>query len=241
MPTPMRRIALVVVAALAALAVAGCSGADAQRAEELLEQSNRALADVTSYGFAGRLWVEGSGIELVLVMRGGGTTKGKGASFVDVRAEGIPGFPPVSVVTRGRTLWVRAGGSWTRAPLPDGQPSGLEQFDLSPYVKDVSVGEGPVLAGEPTAKITGVVDTAQLLTGFLGQVGGISGGGMSLPDVSEAFGDTRVVLYVSETTQLPLRALVDMSAEAAGERVELHMDFALSHFDEPVKVPNPGA
>jgi hypothetical protein len=39
----MRRIGLLVLAAVAALAVTGCSGADAQRADELLQQSDQAL------------------------------------------------------------------------------------------------------------------------------------------------------------------------------------------------------
>lgn len=237
----MRRIALIVVTAVSAVALAGCSGADAQRAQELLQQSDQALAGVESFTFAGRLWLEGpDGLNATLVMSGGGNTKDGGSSFFTMSAEGLAGFPPVTVVTRGQTLWTRAAGEWTKTTLPAGQATGLEQFDLSAYVTDVAVAEGPVIEGEPTAKITGVIDTDGLMEGMLAQLGGLSGGDASLPDLSGNFGDTRVVLYLSETTHLPLRGLVDLSIEAAGKRVEMHMDFALSGFDEPVKIPRPG-
>jgi hypothetical protein len=39
--------------------------------------------------------------------------------------------------------------------------------------------------------------------------------------------DTRLVLYLSETTHLPARGLIDVAMEAEGERVEMRMDFAL--------------
>ncbi|MGH3035095.1 MAG: hypothetical protein ACRDON_11175 [Gaiellaceae bacterium] len=238
----MRRFALFLTLALSAVALAGCAGADAQRAEELLRLSDQALSEAKSFRFAGRLWLVGpDGQKMTIVMSGGGNAKHGGSSFVNMRADGIPGFPEVSVVTRGGTAWIRAGGAWTRTRVPEGQAAGLEQFDFSPYVKDVSVQEGLVIDGEPTAKVTGVLDTTELLEGFLSQLGGLPGTGASLPGVSEAFDDTRVVLYISETSYVPKRALIDMAAKAAGERIEMHMDFAITGVNEPVRVPVPSA
>jgi hypothetical protein len=125
--------------------------------------------------------------------------------------------------------------------VPEGQATGPEQFDFSPYVKDVSVQEGLVLDGEPTAKVTGVLDTTELLQAFLSGLGGVPGTGASLPDMSEAFEDTRVVLYISETSYVPRRALIDMAAEAADERIEMHMDLAITGVNQPVRVPVPSA
>lgn len=237
----MRRIALLLLAVVSAVALTGCSGADAERARQLLQQSDQALAGVKSFRFAGRLWMKGpDGEEITLVLTGGGNQADGGSMFLDMRAEGVPGFPSIGVVMRGPTLWMRAGGEWRKESVPAGQPTGVEQFDLTPYVKAVAVDDGPVIEGEPTAKITGVIDTAQLMQGMLGQLGGFPGtGGTALPELTESFGDTRVVLYVSETTHLPLRALIDLSVEAAGESVEMHLDFALSGFNEPVKIPKP--
>jgi hypothetical protein len=48
------------------------------------------------------------------------------------------------------------------------------------------------------------------------------------------------VLYVSETSHLPLRTLVDMSFEQGGESAEMHFDFAITNVDEPVAIPHPG-
>lgn len=236
----MRRTGVAFVALLAALALAGCSGAEAQRAQELLRQSEAAMEKLEAFRFAGRMWVEADGLELTLVMRGGGSTKPGGASYVTMRADGIPGFPETTVVTRGDRTWMKAGGSWTAMPVPPGQAqaSALQGFNLAPYIEDVSVAQGVLIEGEPTSKITGVVDTGGVFEGVLGELGSLPEGGASLPDVSEAFEDTRVVLYISERSHLPVRGLVDMGIEVRGERADLHFDFALEPAKR-VRVPIP--
>lgn len=238
----MRRLGPLVLVALSALAVAGCSGADAQRAQELLQQSDQALQALKSYHFAGRLWVESDAGDVTLVMRGGGNTRRGGASFVTMRAEGIPGFPEVTVVQQARTLWIRTGGAWTRTQSPPGRPGGLDQFDLGPYVTDVSVDEDAVVNGEAADKVTGVLDTTAMFESLLSGLGGTPPtGSVQLDQVAEALGDTRVVLYISKTTHLPVRTLVDMSIEAEGEKADLHLDFALEPAQRPVRIPVPTA
>jgi hypothetical protein len=232
----MRRVALLY--ALAALLPLGCAGEEGQRAQELLAQSDQALAEVTSMRFSGRIWMETPLGDFTFVMSGAGTTTGGGASYVTMHSPDVPEFPETSVVVRGQTAWVQAGGRWQRMPVPPPQSAaGIEQFDFTPYVEDVDVDDGHDVAGEPAVKVTGVLDTAALVNGVFGQLGALPGG--AVPDISETFSDTRVVLYLSETSHLPLRTLVDLSVEAAGERVDMHMDFALSGFDEPVRIPRP--
>jgi hypothetical protein len=217
----------------------GCAGAEGQRAQELLTQADQALAKVESFRFAGRLWMETPAGEFTFVMRGGGNPKQGGSSFVVMQAPDVPEFPQVTVVTRGQKSWVKAGGPWQRLPVPPGQATGIEQFDFTPYVKDVSVEDGAEAGGEPAVKITGVLDTSGLVQGVLGQLGAASGG--AVPGLSDGLGDTRVVFYVSEVSHLPLRTLVDVSMKTAGEKVTLHLDFAITNVNEPVTVPGPGA
>jgi hypothetical protein len=236
----MRRLGLVAVAMLAAVSLSSCSGADADRAQELLGQSDQALRGLKSYRFAGRLWIDTDAGDFSFVMRGGGNTRGDRASFLTMRSDDVPGFPEMTVVQEGRTIWIRAGGSWTRTEAPAGQPTGLDQFDFSAYVKNVSVDEDAMVDGQPAAKVTGVLDTTGIIEGLFASLSGATGGaGLPLDQIASSFGDTRVVLYVSDETQLPLRTLVDMSIEAEGERAELHLDFALEPAKRRVRIPLP--
>ena len=236
----MRSIALALTAVLAVCAFAGCSGAEAQRAQELLQQSNQALLEVQSFRFAGRMTMTGpDGVgEISLAMRGAATQKGAGASYLTMHAQGIPGFPEMTVVVRGQRAWLGTSGSWTPMPVPPGQTSAAAQLDFTPYVEDVQVESGPLLEGEPTVKIVGVLDTAAFAQGMLGQLGSLSGTGSALlPDMSDVFEDTRIVLYLSEMTHLPLRGLVDMAMDVEGERLEMHLDFSMKGYDKPVRIP----
>lgn len=233
----MRRVAPLLALVLAAALPLGCAGADGERAQELLAQSDMALAEVESFRLAGRMWMETPVGDFTFVLRGGGNSRNGGSSFVTMSAEDVPGFPGVTVVTRGETAWVQAGGRWEHTQIPAGQATGIEQFDFTPYVKDVDVEDGHEVAGEPAVKVTGVFDTAGLVSGVFSQLGSAPGG--ALPDLSENLGDTRVVIYISEVSHLPLRTLLDLSIDAGGEHVELHMDFAMSGVNEPVKIPGP--
>ena len=171
-------------------------------------------------------------------MTGAGRHTGTPASIVTMRADGIPGFP-LSVVTRGEDVWTKMGDSaWVRSVAPAGQATGLEQFDFTPYVTDVDVEEGQQIAGEPAVKLTGVLDTNAMVEGMLGQFGPLMGGG-DMSQVLDGLGDTRVVLYVSERSHLPLHTLVDMTIEAGGQSADMHLDFTIAGVNEPVKIPQP--
>jgi hypothetical protein len=235
----MRRSALAVLLLLAALAPVGCAGADGQRAQELLAESDRALAQVESFRFAGRMTMATSLGEFVFVLRGGGDAQPGGAFFVTMEAPDVPEFPEMTVVVRGDEAWMKSDGGWQALPAPPAQASGIEQFDLVQYVKDVELDEGAEVAGEPAVKITGVIDTAGLFDGLLGQLGGLGGG--PLPDLSEMLGDTRAVIYLSQESHLPLRMLLDLEMSAAGETVTMKLDYAITNVNEPVEVPDPRA
>jgi hypothetical protein len=57
----------------------------------------------------------------------------------------------------------------------------------------------------------------------------------------QRLGDTRVVLYISERSHLPLHTLVDMTIEAGGQSADMHLDFTITGVNEPVKIPQPRA
>jgi hypothetical protein len=238
----MRRIGLLALAVVSALALTGCSGTDAKRAQELLSQSDHALQGLKSYRFAGRIWIESDAADFSLVMRGGGNTARGGPSFLIMRSDDLPGFPEVTLVQQGHMTWVRAGGAWQRTEALAGQPTGLQQFDFSPYVKDVTVDEDAMVDGEPAVKMTGVLDTTSMVEGVFASLGGASGtAGLPFDQLANSFEDTRVVLYLSEATHLPVRTLVDMSVDAEGQKVKIHLDFALEPAKRRVRIPVPTA
>jgi hypothetical protein len=100
-------------------------------------------------------------------------------------------------------------------------------------VKDVEVEHAKLIDGQPMVKISGVIDTA-VRQGALADVTGAEGSGI---DLSKALGDTRVVLYISESRHLPMRGLVDVPIEVAGEKIELHLDFAYTSYDTRIDFP----
>jgi hypothetical protein len=236
----MRRVALLAALLLATLGVAGCAGEDGQRAQELLRQSNQAMARVDTFRFSGRMTMEMQTGSFTFTMTGAGRQSGTPAAVVTMNADGIPGFP-MSVVTRGEVVWTKMGDSgWVRSTAPAGPATGLEQFDFTPYVKDVDVEEGQQIAGEPAVKLSGVLDTSAMVEGMLGQFGPLLGGG-DMSQVLDGLGDTRVVIYVSESSQLPLHTLVDMTIEAGGQSADMHLDFTIAGVNQPVKIPQPRA
>lgn len=240
----MRRIVLLVLVALATAVSAGCSGVDAQKAQTILDQSTAAMADVKSVSFAMRMWTSGApdGTDFTVLMHGGGYEKGRrsGEAYVTLSSTNVPGLGSMTVVTHRDVLWVKAGGRWARLPVPAGQPAAdpLAGFDLTRYVTDVRVDEGKAVDGEPMDKITGIIDTSAALSGVFATLGGT--GGPDLANASDILGDIRAVLYVSETTHLPMRTLVDLPMQVAGQKIVMHMDLVLTGVNKPVPIPSVG-
>jgi hypothetical protein len=240
----MRRMLVLALLAVAFAVPAGCSGVDAQKAQTILDQSTTAMANVKSVSFAMRMWTSGGpdGTDFTVVMHGGGYEKGKraGDAYVSMSSSDVPGFGAMTVVVHGDTLWVKAGGRWERVPSPAGQGAAdpLAGFDLTRYVTDVRVDEGVMVNGEPMDRITGVVDTSAALDGILGTLGGTGAAGFGA--AADIFGDIRAVLYVSESTHLPMRTLVDLPMNIAGERIVVHMDLVITGIDKPVDIPSVG-
>jgi hypothetical protein len=232
----MRRgLALLLVTAVAAVA-AGCSGADAQEAQQLLEQSNAAFAEVRSATFTARLRMTGGPQEFDMTMSGGGYAKGRhaGEFYVVATSDTLPFRELTAVSKSGRVSMTVDGTSLGTVPVPQQNDNPIQLVDLSQYVKDVTVEHGKLIDGESMAKISGVIDTAGLAKGSLANMTGMGESGL---DLSKALGDTRIVLYVSESTHLPMRGLVDVPIEVAGQKIEMHLDFAYTSYDTRVDFP----
>ena len=236
----MRRV-VVLVALLALIAgAAGCSGRDAREAQTLLAQSEAAVAEIRSATFSAKLWTEGGPQQLSFTMSGGAYAKGKHAGdFYVIVSSSEDFFDDIVLVQRAGKMSASMGGQVVSAPIPATSPDqsfGLVQLD--PYVKDVDVEHGKIVDGESTTSISGVVDMEAFLEGSLGAIPELAGLGDAGFDGAEAFGDTRAVFYISDSTYLPVRALVDLPIDVLGEEVVLHMDFAYTSFNKRLTFPN---
>jgi hypothetical protein len=228
-----RALALLCLTVLAATA-SGCSGADATEAQALLTQADTAFAQVRSTTFTARLTMTADSQEFGMTMKGGGYVNGKRAGdyYLVATAENLP-FGDLAVTKKsGRVSVTMDGSPVANASAPADDQSPLQAADFSQYVKDVKVEHGRIIDGQSMVKITGVIDTAGLAKGLLGGVA--TGSGL---DFSDALNDTRVVVYLSEATHLPMRRLIDMSIELYGEKVEMHLDFAYTSYNERVEFP----
>ena len=112
------------------------------------------------------------------------------------------------------------------APVNEAAAEPLAGFNITKYVTDVRVEEGVTVGDEPMDRITGVIDTSAALNGILGTLGGT--GASDLDNASDILGDIRAVLYVSQTTHLPMRTLVDMPMKIAGQTIVMHIDLVIT-------------
>jgi hypothetical protein len=234
----MRRIlAFLLLTAVAAVAP-GCSGADVEEAQALLVQSNAAFAEVRSATFTARMSLTGGPQELSMTMSGGGYAHGKRAGdFYVLATSDSLGFGDLVLVSRsGRVSMSVDGHPVGEVPLPNTTAENpIQLVDFSQYVKDVNVEHGKLIDGEPMTKLTGVIDTAGLAKGALADVTGAGGDGL---DLSKSLGDTRIVIYLSEATHLPMRGLVDVPMDVAGDKIVMHLDFAYTSYDQKVEFPS---
>ena len=230
-----RAFALLLLAAAVALAPA-CSGPDAQEAQSLLAQSDAAFANIRSATFTARMTLIGGPQNLTLTMNGGGYAKGRHAGdfYLLATAENLPFKDFVVVKRSGRASMSVDGSVVSDVALPASADNPLQVIDFTDYVKNVRVEHGKLIDGEPMAKVSGVIDTPGLVHGALGD---LSGAGSDALDLSSALGDTHVVLYFSEATHLPTRGLVDLALKAGDQKIDMHLDFAYTSYDETVEFP----
>jgi hypothetical protein len=231
----MLRFLALFLATAAATVAAGCAGRDAQVAQQLIAESQAAFDSVRSATFTARLTMTGGPEELTLSMSGGGYARGKRAGdiYMLATADNLA-FDELALIRRSGRVVVRLDGR-SLGDVPLGEDSGqnpLEVVDFADYVKDVSVEHGKEIDGDAMVKLSGLIDTAALAHGALA---GLAGAGDF--DLSEALGDTHVVLYLSEASHLPMRGVIDVPMNFAGEKIEMHLDFAYTSYNKKVVFP----
>jgi len=172
-----------------------------------------------------------------MTLSGGGYAHGRRAGdFYMLATSDSLGFHDLVLVNRsGRVSMSVDGHPVGEVPLPNTTAKNpIQLVDFSQYVKDVGVEHGKLIDGQLMTKLTGVIDTAGLAKGALADVTGAGGDGL---DLSKSLGDTRIALYLSEATHLPMRGLVDVPMDVAGQKIAMHLDFAYTSYDQRVEFP----
>jgi hypothetical protein len=228
---------------------AACTGADASRAQALLQQAQAAQQSIRSEGFIMQLSVEADGRSGGLAIRGGAQLKGANAG--DFYLTGHPtgalaaqaAQSDFTVVRRGSTITVRTPAGTRTMPVPQVQSRlGMVQdparfLDLARYVKSVSVGSTK-LDGAPADRIVGKIDTSKLL----GSLGGQDRSGLAqqlLHRLGVRFGDIDAVLFLARDTHLVRVMFVDMNIGAGGRNVHIHLSIVPNDINRPVDFPTP--
>jgi hypothetical protein len=244
----MRRLGVVLLLAFG-LVAAGCSGAEGQRAQQLLEQAQAAERNVRSATFDVEVNATFDGQKVGMSLRGGGYTKGAraGDMFIEAKASGALGGFDFGVISQGDQAYLNMNGTWRRMPRPasmtvqtSGDLGSAAFLQLARYVKKVNVLEHQLFNGEPTSTISGTVDTAGLVAAMAKLNGVTELAGDSAPDLSQLadhLGDTRATILISERTHLVAGAVVSLSLEAQGKKVDLQLIYRLSDVNKPVQFP----
>jgi hypothetical protein len=246
----MRRLTcLLALASLPALA-AGCTGADASRAQALLQQAQAAQQSVRSEGFVMQLSVAAEGRSGGLAIRGGAQLKGANAGDFYLTGQPTGSLAAqaaqfnFTVVRRGSTITVRTPAGTRTMPISQAQSRlgmGVQDLttflDLARYVKSVSV-SSTKLDGAPSDRIAGKIDTSKLLT----SLGGHDNSGLAqqlLRRLGVRFGDVDAVLFLARDTHLVRVMLADMNIRAGGHNVHIHLSIVPNGVNRPVDFPTP--
>ena len=226
--------------ALAALplALAACTGADAQKAEDLLAQSRAAQQSVRSENFNMNVTIDAAGKSVQLGATGGAVLKGVGAgNFYAVMNTTLPNEAPTNIVMvkRGQSFTMTTNGVTRTVPMPANfkatAPTGFDPNSLTQYVKDVSVSTVNV-NGESEDEIVGTIDGDALLSNLGGAYKGL------LKGFGASVGDIKVTMLFSSDTHLLETALVDMTMHIAKQSMHMSLSYAVTSVNKPVTFPS---
>jgi hypothetical protein len=232
------RLLLVLLALIPLPLVAtACTGADAQKAQDLLAQSRVAAQSVSSEGFTMKVSMDAVGKSVEVDAQGGMILKGTGAGdFFATMATTAPGIPSQNIVMvkRGGSLRMRLNGVSRSVSLPAGmKPQAAAGFDLNaitPYVKDVSVTTLDV-NGRTEDEVTGTLDGDALLSNLPGVSTGL------LSNLGASLGDIKVQLFIPRDSHLVETALLDMTMHVAKQSLHMSMSYAVTSVNQPLTFP----
>jgi hypothetical protein len=238
----MRRLAAPV---LALVVLAGCSGEQGERAQQLLDRAQAAQARLTSMSYEMRMNVAFEGQRMTLVLDGGGYLKGRraGDQVMTMRMEGLQGVAGMNaqMLLRGQRMTMTMNGRQFLTSVPASAKTRYDMSgsmaELARYVKDVRVREPRIVNGEPGATVSGVIDTAGLLKAVtklqaFSQVSGTSAPDLS--DVADHLTDTRAALFISRRTGLIRSAVVSLGFKAKGKRIDFDLTYRLTSVNRAI-------
>jgi hypothetical protein len=242
---PRRRLGRLAAPLLAVLVLVGCSGEQGERAQQLLNRAQTAQARLSSMSYEMRMTFGFEGQSFSLVMDGGGYLKGRraGDQVMAIRMDGIPGLGAMNadMVLRGGRLTMSMNGQRTTLTVPAAAKQQYDwsstMLDLARYVKRVQVREGRVVNGEAGATVSGVIDTEGLIKAASKLQSFSQVAGQAAPDMSELaehVSDTRAALFVSSRTGLIRSAVVGLSVEAEGKRLQMDLTYRLKNVNRPI-------
>jgi hypothetical protein len=233
----VRRLLVLLALIPLPLVATACTGADAQKAQDLLAQSRVAAQSVSAEGFTMKVSMDAAGKAAQVDMQGGMVLKGATAGdFFATMTTAAPGAVPVDVVMvkRGGSLEMRLNGVSHTMSLPAGmKPSAAAGFDLNaitPYVKDVSVSTLDV-NGRTEDEVTGTLDGDALLANLPGLSKGL------LANVGASLGDIKVQLFIPRDSHLVETALLDMTMHVAHQSLHMNMSYAVTSVNQPLTFP----
>jgi hypothetical protein len=178
-------------------------------------------------------------------MDGGAYLEGRraGEQLMTMRMDGLPGLGAMNLrmVLRGGRMTTTMNGRSvsTAVPASARHEYGLSgtMIELSRYVKQVRVREGRVVNGEHGATVSGVIDTQDLLKAVTKLQSFTQATGQATPDISdlvEHVGDTRAALFISGRTGLIRSAVVGLTVEDDGDKIDLDITYRLASVNGPV-------
>jgi hypothetical protein len=233
----MRRLATLFALAALPLVAAACSGADAQKAQDLLAQSRIAAQSVHTQGFTMQMNMEAAGKSAAVDMNGGMILKGDSAGdFYATMRTTAAGAAPVDVVLvkRGNSMQMRLNGETQAVPLPTGlTPAASAGFDvnaITPYVKDVTVTTLDV-NGRTEDEVTGALDGDALLRNLPGVTAGLPS------SLGVSIGSIKVSLFIPRDSHLVETALLDLTMHVAKRSMHLSLSYAVTSVNKPLTFP----
>jgi hypothetical protein len=235
----VRRLTVLLALIVLPLLASACTGADAQKAEDLLAQSRVAAESVSSETFTMKVTVDAAGESANVAAQGGMDLKGAEAGdFYATMTTAVPGAAPVDVVMvkRSGVLQMRLNGVSRTVPLPAGlKPSaaaaaGFDLNAITPYVKDVSVSTLDV-NGRTEDEVVGTLDGDALLTNLPGVSKGL------LSSLGTSLGDIKVQLFIPRDSHLVETALLDMTMHVGKQSVHMNMSYAATSVNQPLTFP----
>jgi hypothetical protein len=233
----VRRFSFLIALVALPLVLAACTGADAQKAHDLLTQSQVAAKSVRSEAFSMRMTMDSSANSVVVDVLGGMVLKGDGAgdfyATMNTEAGGVSPFDLV-MVKRGPAVQLRFNGTTRTLSLPARlKPAAAAGFDLNaitPYVKDVSVSKLDV-NGRTEDEVTGTIDGNALLQNLPGVSTGL------LSKVGGSLSDIKVSLFIPRDSHLVETALLDMTMHVANQSLHMSLSYAVTSVNQPLTFP----